>query len=102
MADYRAVRTTCMQTNTHTEQEGEGPLSEELTPLQKTWYEEEEEEGRSANLNMESESCISHPSYTLSTHYLVISRGMVLKEGGINQLSWVNVLQPHYEPWVAL
>jgi len=27
---------------------------------------------------------------------------MVLKEGGINQLSWVNVLQPHYEPWVAL
>lgn len=58
--------------------------------------------GGSANLSMESESCISHPSYTLSAHYLVISRGMVLKEGGINQLSWVNVLQPHYEPWVAL
>lgn len=65
-------------------------------------YEEEEEEqegGGSANLG---EACIGHPSYSLSAHYLVINRGAVLKEGGINQLSRVNVLQPHYEPWVAL
>lgn len=87
----------------HIEDEGEEPLSEELTPLQKTWQEEEGGGGvGSANLGMETESCISHPSCTLSAHYLVISRGMVLKEGRINQLSWVNVLQPHYEPWVAL
>lgn len=50
------------------------------------------EGGAPASLDMESESCISHPSHTLSPHYLVISRGMVLKEEGINQLSWVNVL----------
>lgn len=50
------------------------------------------EGGTPASLDMESESCISHPSHTLSPHYLVISRGMVLKEEGINQLSWVNVL----------
>lgn len=55
--------------------------------------------GGSANLG---EACIGHPSYSLSAHYFVINRGAVLKEGGINQLSWVNVLQPHYEPWVAL
>lgn len=55
--------------------------------------------GGSANLG---EAGIGHPSSSLSAHYFVINRGAVLKEGGINQLSWVNVLPPHYEPWVAL
>lgn len=103
----RRAQHACRQT--HTEQrEGEGPLSKKLTLLQKTWKKEEGRRkrrrgrGRSANLDMRTEVCISHPSYTLSSHYLVISRAMVLKEGGINQLSWVNVLQPHYEPWVTL
>lgn len=67
----------CRQT--HTEEEGEEPLSEELTPLQKTWL--WGGRGGSANLNMESESCICHPSYTVSAHYVVISRGMDLKVG---------------------
>lgn len=75
--------------------------------MQKTWREEEEEEeddeeGGSADVDMESESCFRHHSCTLSAHYLVISRPVVLKRGGINQLSRVNVLRPRTEPWVAL
>lgn len=84
------------------------PASEEAdtTAENMAAREEEDKEGEgfcgvegSANL---CEACIGHPSYSLSAHYLVIKRGAVLKEGGINQLSQVNVLQPHYEPWVAL
>lgn len=89
---------------THREAEGGWSLrARKLTPLQKTWQHMRTRRrkggGGSANLG---EACIGHPSYSLSAHYLVINRGAVLKEGGINQLSRVNVLQPHYEPWVAL
>lgn len=88
---------------THGEAKGGWSLrARKLTPLQKTWPHMRKRKRRrrgSANLG---EACIGHPSYSLSAHYFVINRGAVLKEGGINQLSWVNVLQPHYEPWVAL
>lgn len=89
---------------THREAKGGWSLrARKLTPLQKTWHHMRKRGGGgggggSANLG---EACIGHPSYSLSAHYSAINRGEVLKEEGINQLSWVNVLQPHYEPWVA-